>query len=217
MSKLLRWFGAICVATVITQLILFGYFGSRGTLNTDSVTKIIALVNGIDITGNRLQQILDRERQVEQPDFNEILESRKLAGLDMDMRIRSMEWLRNENASMLGSLKEETQRFDERRDAFDKRLEEIQEGVQQEGVKQVQRTLQSLAADQAKDQLLRMYDDERIDDVVNIIQAMPTDKRKDILGEFVTPEEADKLHEILRRIGDATPTTTLIDQAGGNP
>jgi hypothetical protein len=39
------------------------------------------------------------------------------------------------------------------------------------------------------------------------------DKRKDILAEFTLPEEAEKLHVILKRIGDGLPTTQFIDQA----
>ncbi len=212
-EKLMRWFAVFCVGTVITQMILFGYFLARGTLTGETLTKVIALANGIDITGNRLQQILQRGQDREQPDFFEILDARKSDGLDFDMRQRSMEVMRDEVTSLLAELKVERDRFDERREAFDKRLEEIRQGAQEEGVKQVQRTLQTLDAAQAKDQLLRIYDDERIDEVVNIIQAMPTEKRKDILGEFVTPEEADKLHEIFRRIGDGIPSAAMIEQA----
>jgi hypothetical protein len=60
---------------------------------------------------------------------------------------------------------------------------------------------------------MKIYDADRIDDVVNIIQGIPIDKRKEILAEFTTPDEAEKLHEILLRIGDGLPTTQLIDQA----
>ncbi len=61
-----------------------------------------------------------------------------------------------------------------------------------------------------------MYEDDRIDDVVSIIQAMSTDKRKDILAEFVSKEENEKLADILRRISEGMPTTTLIDKASEN-
>jgi len=37
-AKLISVFSAICVATVITQTILFGYFVSRGTVNGDTLT-----------------------------------------------------------------------------------------------------------------------------------------------------------------------------------
>jgi hypothetical protein len=83
-------------------------------------------------------------------------------------------------------------------------------------MRDVQRMIQSLDADQAKQHLLIMYEDERIDDVVTIVQAMPTEKRKDILAAFVTKDEADKLAEILRRIGAGMPTADVIDRADEN-
>ncbi len=212
-SKLVSAFAAFCFATVITQMILFAYFLTRGTVNSDTMTKVVALLNGIDISGNRLQQILRDGEDREQPDFDEILEARKMESLDMDMRLRSQNEFRDELSKMLADFRVERERFDERRAAFDRRLEEIGQGAQEEGLKDLQRILQSLDAVQAKEQLLTMYDDERIDDVVNIIQAMSTEKRKDILAEFVSKDEADKLAEILRRIGDGTTTMSLINQA----
>nr|WP_236620964.1 hypothetical protein [Rhodopirellula sallentina] len=211
----MRTIAMVCVATCLTQLILLGYFVVQGTLDATSATKVLALVNGIDISGNRLRQIMREGEDREQPDFDEILEARQRQSLDIDMRLRSQREFKDELSVMLASLRSERERFDERRESFDRRLEEIRQGAQEEGLREVQRTLQALEAEQSKELLLRMFDDKRIDDVVNIIQAMPIDKRKDILAEFVSVEEQDKLHEILRRIGDGMPTTTVIDEAQG--
>lgn len=215
MKFLMKAIGIVCVATVLTQLIVMGVFAVRGTLNAETGTKILALVNGIDITGNQLRQFFAEGEDREQPDFDEILEARQRESLDIDMRLRSQREFKDELAIMLAQLKTERTRFDERRESFDRRLEEIRKGAQAEGLIEVQRTLQALEAEQSKELLMRMFDDKRIDDVVNIIQAMPIDKRKDILAEFATPEETDKLHDILRRIGEGMPTTTLIDEAQG--
>ena len=214
-SKLLNAFAAFCTATVITQIIMLGYFLSQGTVTADTLTKVVALLNGIDISGDRLQQVMRASEDREQPDFDEILEARKMESLDMDLRLRSQNEFRGELSTMLADLRIERDRFDERRKSFDQRLAELKKGAQEEGLRDLQRILQSLDAGQAKQQLLTMYDDERIDDVVNIIQAMSTDKRKDILAEFVTADETKKLAEILRRIGEGTPTTSLINQAAG--
>ena len=212
-SKILNAFAAFSVATVITQMILFGYFLSRGTINGDTLTQVVGLMNGIDISGNRLQQILRQSEDREQPDYDDILDARKMESLDMDMRLRSQNEFRDELSKMLADLRIQRERFDERRKSFDERLEEIKQGAQEEGIMELQRILQSLDAVQAKEQLLTMYDDERIDDVVNIVQAMSTEKRKDILAEFVSKDETTKLADILRRISEGTPTTTLINQA----
>ncbi len=213
MSKLITVFTIFCVGTVVTQMILAGYMLSSGRVNSDTVTQVVALANGIDISGKRLQQIMQKNEDREQPDFDEILEARKLDSLDMEMRLQSQQSFRDELSKMMAELKTDRDRLDARLAAFRGELEEIREGVQKKGLVDVQRTLQSLEAVQAKNQLLIMYDDERIDDVVTIIQAMPTEKRKDILAEFVSKEESTKLAELLRRIADGQPTKSLIDQA----
>ncbi|MCC9645317.1 hypothetical protein LOC71_23810 [Rhodopirellula sp. JC740] len=215
MRFLMRLFAMMSTATCVTLLILMGYFASRGTLNASTLTKVIALMNGIDITGNQLRQIMQESEDREQPDFDEILDARRRDGLDSDIRMRSLKEAKNDIALQMAELKLQRERFDERRSSFDRSLDEIRKGAQDEGLQEVQRTLQALEAEQAKEQLLRMYDDDEIDDVVSIIQAMPIDKRKDILAEFATPEEMDKLYEILRRIGEGMPTTGLIDEARG--
>ncbi|WP_372716377.1 hypothetical protein [Novipirellula sp.] len=214
-NKLTYAFTAFCIGTVLTQMILFGYFVTQGSINRDTMTQVIALLNGIDISGNRLQQILAQSEDREQPDFEEILQARKMESLEMDMRLRSQDQYRDELSQMEANLREKTKFFDERREAFNDKLAKMEKGAKDKGLLEVQKTLQSLDAVQAKEQLLRIYDDERVDEVVNIVQAMPIDKRKDILAEFVQPSEADKLAEILRRIGEGYPTTSLISQAGG--
>lgn len=213
MTKLVSAFTAFCIATILTQMILFGYFVTQGVINGDNVTKIIALLNGIDISADHLEHLLESSLDREQPDFDEILDARKTTGYDMDIRLRSQKEFRSDLAAMLADLREERDKFDLRLQNFRRELEEIREGARNEGLRNVQRTLQSLDAAQAKEQLLIMYDDERIDDVVTIVQAMSTEKRKDILAEFTAPEEAEKLADILYRIGEGMPTTSLINQA----
>ena len=216
MSKLTTAIAAFCVATVMTQVILIAYFVARGSLKTETVTKVVALANGIDVSGNHLQQILRENAAADQPAFEEILEARSMKSYDMDMRLRSQQEFRDDLSTMLAELRDERDRFDQRLAAFRRELEEIRSGAQSEGLIDVQRTLQALDPVQAKEQLLIMYDDERIDDVVTILQAMSTDKRKYIMAEFVTVEEKDKLAEILRRIREGMPTSSLIDRAFGD-
>jgi len=210
---LMRGAGAFCIGTVLTQIILMGYFAWQGTLGIDTVTKVVALLNGIDISGDRLARIVNKADASEQPDFGEILEARAMSSLDMDLKLRSQRAFDDELTKQATDLRDSQVRFDKRREAFDRKLDEVKQGAQEEGMKEVIRTLQSLEADQAKDQLMKIYDDDRIDDVVNIIQGIPLEKRKEILAEFASPEDSEKLHTILKRIGDGLPTTQLIDQA----
>ncbi len=211
-SKLLGAFGAFCVATVIAQMILFTYFLTRGSVNGDTATKVVALMNGIDITGNRLQQIMRASEDREQPDFDDILEARKMESFDMDVRLRSQKEYRDELATMLADIKEAGVQLDERVANFRAEIDEIDKSAQKKGIQDVQRTLESLDPAQAKEQLLLMYDDQRVDEVVTIVKAMSSEKRSNILAEFVGEKDAEKLAEILRRIGEGMPTTSLVDE-----
>ena len=212
MSKILRGLAAFCVATVLTQVILLSYFLIRGTLNRNSAIQLIALVNGIDVSGMRLQEIYRQSEDYEQPSYTEILTQRKMMSLDMDVRLRSQQEFRDELSIMLADLRTDQDRFSDRLLAFRNELKELSEEAQDNGLQDVQRTLQSLDPEQAKEQLLIMYDDKRIDDVVTILQAMSTDARKDILAEFTTPDDVDILADVLRRISEGMPVSSLIKE-----
>lgn len=208
--KLLAGF---CVATVITELAVAGVLAARGTFTGETALKIIALANGIDISGEHLQNVLENAEASEAPSFEEVLEQRAQMGLDIDLRLQSQAHYYEHLQMMLRQLKEKEQRFDARREAFNKKLDELEKGIQEEGMQELQRTLEVLDPALAKAQLEMAYDEGEIDTVVNIVQAMPADKRKKILGEFVGADENKKLYEILRRIGEGEPKQSLIEQA----
>ena len=212
MSKILRGLAAFCVATVLTQVILLSYFLIMGTLNRSSAIQLIALVNGIDVSGMRLQEIYRQGEEYEQPSYDEILAQRKMTSLDMDIRLRSQQEFRDELSTMLADLRKDQDRFSDRLLAFRNELNELGEEAQENGLEDVQRTIQSLDPEQAKEQLLIMYDDKRIDDVVTILQAMSTDARKDILAEFTTSDDVDILADVLRRISEGMPVSSLIKE-----
>lgn len=203
----------LCVATVLTQLLIAGVLAARGNLNGDSVTKMVALSHGIDITGNRLQAMLDRAQNATTPSYNEILQKRYEESLDAELRLQNQSNFSEQLQVQLRDLRIREERFDARRDAFNAKLAEMEAGIRDEGLQQLKKTLEVLEPNIAKSQLSLLYDDGEIDTVVNIIQAMAADKRKKIIGEFTSPEDQEKLAEILRRIGQGEPKKSLIDEA----
>lgn len=214
MEKVLRLFAALCVATVLTQLVITTVYAVRGTLNPDSATQIVGLLNGIDMSAERIRVAMVDSETTQQPSYEEVLRERAIEGLDMDLRLSSQAKYREELEMMLANLREERDRFDLRREEFQEELKRIKEGAQKDGMRELQKTLQAMDPEQAKEQLVRMYEDDRIEDIVNIIQATALDKRTDILAEFVSEQEAALLEEILRRIGQGEPMATVIDRAG---
>lgn len=202
-----------CVATVLTQLLIILVLVGRGNLDGNSAIKMVALANGIDITGDRLQKILESSKQMEVPSFDEVLEQRARIGDDIEMRLQAQQNYYEQLQVMLRELQDKERRFDARRNAFNAKLDELEKGIRDEGMRELQRSLESMEAEKAKIQLLMMYDEQELDKIVSIIQMMSPEKKKKIYNEFAGSDDEKKLGEILRRIGEGEPKQTLIEEA----
>lgn len=208
-----KYASGFCVATVTTQLMILLVLVGRGNLDGDSFVKMVALANGIDITGDRLRAVLESVEQREIPSFEEVLAQRAKQGDDIEMRLQAQQNYYEQLQVMLRDLQSKEERFDTRRNAFNEKLDELEKGIKDEGMLKLQRTLEVLEPQKAKIQMLMMFDEGEIDKVVNIAQMMSPEKIKKIFNEFNGPEDEKKLGEILRRIGEGEPKKSLIEDA----
>ena len=106
-------------------------------------------------------------------------------------------------------LAEDKKRYKQLRDGFDSQLLSMREGSAAAGKDEVRRTLESIKPKQAKALLLEMLNNKEIDDVVTLLSPMPDSKRAKIFGEFKTPDELEKLSEVLRRIREGLPSASV--------
>jgi hypothetical protein len=217
MKLLLRLFAAFCVATVLAQAIIIGLSAFRGSVTQETVIKIVALLNGIDITGQRLQKMLEDSRKIPVPTYDDVVNQRAHEDLNLDMRERSVKLALAQLEAKQAELKVEIANFDNRKEAFYAKLDDEAKGMDTESLKAVQRTLEALPAEQSKDLLLKMIADNQLQDVVAIVKGMPLDKQKKILGEFVEPAESEKLYEIVRGVRKGEAKAELIDKARNQP
>ncbi len=204
-----KMISAVCIGTVLTQMILMGYFASRGTLNGGTVAQVVALMNGIDVSGDHLRTLFRENELREVPDYEEVLEARRETGLVMDSRYDSLRRHSNELREREENQKSTEIRFDERREEFNRYKNEQMSGENDAGTKEQARILQELEPATAKEQLLIDYDADRIDYVVNLVKAMSAEKQIEILSEFQDAQEQQKLHDILSRIGRPSLTQAL--------
>lgn len=214
---LLRLFGAFCVATILAQCIVLGLSAYRGNLDGDTILQGFALLNGIDITGKRLEEAIRNGRESPIPTYDDVTKERAQKSLNLDMRERSVKLAKEQLEAKQRELQLEITNFDTRKDAFYSKLDELNKGIEDTSLKDVRRTLESLPPEQSKDQLLKLIEKQQLADVVAIIKGMPADKSKKILQEFIEPEDSEKLYEILRELRKGEPTKSLIDQARNKP
>ncbi len=215
MKMLGKLFVAFCVATVIAQMIVAGMAVAKGNVNTDALYKALALVNGIDISGDELKKMFDEATTTPNPKYEDVEEER--ARLDMDLVLRE-DAIRKATEELIANqakLQAREASFKRRMDQFYEVLERQEAKLQDESLKTVQQTLESLSADQAKDQLLKMFAAGHQDDVVAIFKGMTPDKRKKIMGEFTDAanKEPETLHEILMLMRNGEPNASVIRNA----
>jgi len=205
----------LCVGTVVAQAAAVAFVVATNTLTRDQVYEMLAVAYGVDLEEIQKKQSAQAVRaSKEQVSLAAIAQQKAIESLDHDMREQALKNGIDNLRRMQNLHGVERQRYDNLKQAFDARLEQLHKDVDQNSILEVQLTLENIQPKQAKEQLLLMLENENaMSDVVAIVKAMPMDQRKKILGEFKTPEESEQLAEILRNIRLGHPEKPVIDQA----
>ena len=204
-------FACFCVATVFAQGIGLAILCARGALDEERLFQVLAVVHGVDLEAMG-DEAAEAKRSVEeeQAAMEEIIEARARKSLDLDLRESALTKGLSDLLSLEARLQSDQERYKQLKDSFDDLLAKMDGQKSDNALQEVQRTLEAIQPKQAKDQILKMLEDEAMNDVVAIMKAMPIDKRKKIAGEFKTGDEPDKLHDILTQIRLGVPEVTLI-------
>jgi len=218
MKRLLSLFFWFCAATVIAQGCILGLSFFRGNLTNKSMVQIIALMNGIDIPGERLKNAISAGQDVPVPTRDEILNAKIESNLNYKSREESMKRWQGQLQTEQARLELEGIKLAQLRKEHDALVSQFKSGRLSQSLKDVQDVLEIVPPEQAKAQLLKMIEDKAMDDVVAIIKAMAEDKRKKILAEFTGDGDSDKLKEILKelRIVEPKPVSTRVGDATNN-
>lgn len=210
-----KLFVAFCVATILAQMIILVMAAVSGNLRTETLYKGLALVNGIDIGGDELQKMLDDNRSTPNPKYEDVEEERARLDKNLLMRERAVRLASEELESLSSELQTREASHDRRVKEFYEVLDRQEADLVDVSLKTVQQTLESLAPEQAKVQILMMVENDHLDDVVAIFKGMPLDVRKKIMGEFteVANNEDQVLNDILMRMRAGEPNAGIIRNA----
>jgi hypothetical protein len=219
MKAALSWLSAAVVAlavgTFVSLVIVLGMLWWKGALADERIYAMLAALQGIK-AGPPPEKPIDPD--AEQPSFNQVLEARLVASLDLDLRENAIDKSLGELRTLESQLRTESKRLDDWKTSFDRRLADLQTAATDASLLELQRTLEAIQPKQAKEQLLKMLaepksvTDNPMEDIVRILKAMPLDKRRKILAEFKTPEEVEQLHEVLRVVRLGGSDTELLQE-----
>jgi len=210
-------FVAFCIGTVLSIAVFVGVLWWKGGLTGDRFMSLLAALQGIDMATTAATLPVTEEPNDEQVSHEEIVEKRALAALDLDLRESAIDKSLGELRNLEALTKTERERLDLWKQSFDQRLANLENEASESSLRELQTTLEAMNPKQAKEQILIMLDgptkdrsDDPMRDVVTLFKAMPIDKRRKIVAEFKTPEETEKLAEILHEIRIGYPDSPLI-------
>jgi hypothetical protein len=206
-------FVCFCVATLIAETITLAYVWSAWQLDGDRLAQAVAIARGIGPSTTHEDEAGLGEVSPEQPSYDAIVGRRALKFRDLELRELALKSALAQLKSQQGQLAEDLDQQRRRAEQLDARLKGMQEGAEAEGRDVVRRTLESIKPDQAKEQLFEMLQNDEIDEVVLLLSAMQDSKRAKIIAEFKTPEENQKLAEVLRLIREGEPVSSLAEEA----
>ncbi len=200
-----------CLATVVAQATALTALWARGALDRGRLYRVLAALHGLDVVTMHAR-IAARQSAVdqEQTPLEDRLADQELKSLDLDLRDLAVQRGALDLQNLETSVRDQWLALQTTRSAFDTQLKDRAEEEQSTARRELQRTIEAMRPNQAKDQLLKMLEDQAMGDVVAIVTAMPVDKRKKIIAEFKAGTDADQLYEILKNIRQGEPVVSQV-------
>ncbi len=203
----------LCVATVVAALAGLIYLRTSGKLSDDRIDRMLMVAQGLDVKEPKNEQAVgDTSNDVEQPSYEDHERSRELQSRNMEMREQALKSGLDRIRFEQSKVAREKEIYDALENAFETQLEALRTKALSSGRENVRMIWENIKPKQAKEQILKMLENQEMNEVVTILGGMPIGKRAKIVAEFKTPEETARLDEIMRLIRSGVPEVNLIDK-----
>ncbi|MCA9230400.1 MAG: hypothetical protein KDA57_07100 [Planctomycetales bacterium] len=202
-----------CVGTVVTLGAAYGYLRFSGKLDDERMFRIVSLLHGVNL--EEIAETYEKNRgdvPPEEPSIEQREEEIQLAVLLRQGKRDDLKNLNNEFDTRYKLLTTQQGRFENYKDEVEVYLEQRKAEAIKSGIVAVRSQLQMLIAKkQAKPLIIQMVDDDRMDDVILLLNGMSAKSRRDILRTFDSEEEIQMVYKIQERILQGDPERSFID------
>ena len=213
LARLMALGAYLCVATVVAVLAGIVYLRTSGKLNNERIDRMLLVAQGLDVKEVKSEQVVgDKPNDAEQPSYEDHEQSRELQSRNLEMREQALKSGLDRIRFEQSKVAREKEIYDALENAFDTQLEALRTKALSSGRENVRMIWENIKPKQAKEQILKMLDNQEMNEVVTILSGMPIGKRAKIVSEFKTAEETQRLDEILRLIRSGVPEVNLIDK-----
>jgi hypothetical protein len=217
MSALVRWtfplVAYLCVATVISAALGYGYLRQSGKLNDETLFRITALLHGVDLAKiEKAPASAASEIPPEEASFAEQQQHLQAATLHFDAKQKQLADSLSDFDYQLKRLSEATSRYSQLKRSVEIYLQEQSSKVSDEARNKVRAQLEVMdPKKQAKPLLIRMIKDDQVDEVILLLGAMKARNQEMILKKFDTVDDLDMLYRVQQRMLAGHPAKQFID------
>jgi hypothetical protein len=217
MSTLIRFtlplVAYLCVGTVITAGLGYGYLRRSGKLNDETMFRIMALVHGLDL--NELAEKSEKSVEGTPPEeasFGEQQAHVQATTLRFDAKQKQLADSLVQFEYQVNRVTAARERYDELRTAVETFLTEKEKELTDSDLSGVRAQLEAMdPKKQAKPLLMKYIENGEVDLVVKLLGSMKERSRREILRTFTTPEEDIKvLKQIQEHMLNDNPAKDLI-------
>ncbi len=196
-------------ATGLAVLLMAGYLVSQGKLSKEKIARMLAVAYDLE---------LPPPQQDEQgplgpgPSLEELEKARAVRLRKLELRQNALDQQALRLQVKFQQLREDQEAQRRASRAFQQQIQQWESGQKAEAVAEAVQLLGSLKPNQAKDQLLRAWNDDKGDWVVEVLRRLPPAKRAKIVTSFKTEAEAAVLYQIIEKLRSGQRDQELAEQ-----
>jgi len=174
---LLMLIGVFCFSVVVAEACLIALVWSRGNLTPANIRDVRQILAGQQAITVEAEETL---AQQEQESLAQIREARLVRVLDLETRARELELLKIMTSETANELISERQAFDEKKEAFQQELTNLQTQLDDAAIRQARAVLLASQPEQAALRLMGLPAEE----AVRLLSGMPEKSIAKILQAF---------------------------------
>jgi len=222
MGKLIDLVSALfvyfCVATVLTAGIAVMILTLQGYLTQEKVERIVAVMHGAPLQSDTPGTDDIPDEPSSRSSVDETNQQRSVQNLDLALREQAVEKGLDRMRQLRNLVDNANERYDIKRDAFLKRLEQMKLETEEEGIVKLGEQIKNMKPAQQKaiiQKIITSGQSDGLEDAVAIVKAMPAEQQKKLHKEFNTDDrkDIDALFSILREIRKGKPESSFIEDA----
>jgi len=195
---------------LFAQIFLGAYLAFAWKIDRSKINQMIAAAQGYDFYRMEDEKRRDLIDKIQREKYDEVLQLRAERLLQGDMDRARGGVLEDSILVQIRRSEDRKKQFEEVVRNFEKRIADLENERRSTGFTELVANISLLSPANAKIQIMKMIDDKRENQVVNILNAMEEGPRKKLLNVMKEEEEVEKLADILRRIADGEPDAKII-------